>query len=244
MPESSLKRLSVFQDVDDERLARLESCLEEKRFGPNEAIFLRDDPCDGLYIVIHGGVVIRSEVPGRPVERLRDVVPGEMFGEMEAIESGCRLLSARTISDTVVRRVPQERLQELLNDPPLEALLRSLVVRRRGSSRRRAPSTRCEPRIWVDRDVEVILEEQGDRLRLRLENLSWGGACFGAAPESWRVAHSLRFALGTGERPSLLRASGFVRWRQGSCAGIAFDGVGPAHRRRVAQALRELARES
>jgi CRP-like cAMP-binding protein len=242
MPESSLKGLSVFQHVDDERLARLESCLEEKRFGPNEAVFLRDDPCDGLYIVVRGGVVIRSEVPGRPVERLRDVVPGELFGEAEAIESGCRLLSARTVCDTIVQRVPQERLQELLNDPPLEALLRSLIVRRRESSRR-APSTRREPRIWVDRDVEVTLE-QGERLRLRLENLSWSGVCFGAAPEGWRVTHPLHFALSAGESASLLRASGVVRWRQGSCAGIAFDGVGPAHRRRIAQALRELAQDS
>jgi CRP-like cAMP-binding protein len=242
MPESSLKGLSVFQHVDDERLARLESCLEEKKFGPNEAVFLRDDPCDGLYIVVQGGVVVRSEVPGKPVERVRDVVPGELFGEMEVIESGRRLLSARTVSDTVVRRVPQERLQELLNDPPLEALLHSLVGRRREASRR-ALSTRREPRIWVDRDVDVTLE-QGEKVHLRLENLSWSGACFGAAPEGWRVTQPLHFSLGAGESDPLLRASGVVRWRQGSCAGIAFDGVGPVHRRRVAQALRELAGES
>lgn len=239
MLESCLKRFSVFQDLDEGRLARLQAFLEEKRFGPNEAVFRRDDPCDGLYIVELGGVVIRSEVPGQPVERIRDVNPGELFGEMETTESRGRLFSARTLSDTVVHRIPQEHLRELLNDPPLEALVRSLVVRRRGSGRR-SPSTRREPRIWVDRDVLVTLED-GERIGLRLENLSWSGACFDAAPEDWKVTCSLRFDLGAGESPSLLRATGVVRWRQGRCAGIAFDGVGPAHRRRVAQALRTLA---
>jgi len=226
MPEANL-----------ERLARLESCLEERRLGPNEVIFLRDDPCDGLYLVVEGGVVIRSEIPGQPLERLRDVVPGELFGEMEVMQNARRLASARTVSDTVVQRIPQECLQELLNDPLLESLLLSRVARRREVSRR-APSTRSEPRIWVDRDVSLTLDD-GQRLRLRLENLSWSGACFAAVPDAWRVTHPVCFALATGQ--SSLRTSGVVRWRQGRSAGIAFDGVGPAHRRRVAQALQELA---
>ncbi|HEX3526422.1 MAG TPA: cyclic nucleotide-binding domain-containing protein [Thermoanaerobaculia bacterium] len=239
MPEANLERLAVFQGLGAERLARLESCLEERQLGPNEVIFLRDDPCDGLYLVVQGGVVIRSEIPGQPLERLRDVIPGELFGEMEVMQNARRLASARTISDTVVQRIPQDCLQELLNDPLLESLLRSRVGRRREVSRR-SPSTRGEPRIWVDRDVSLILDN-GQRLRLRLENLSWSGACFAAVPDAWRVTHPVRFALATGQ--GSLRTSGVVRWRQGRCAGIAFDGVGPAHRRRVAQALRELAQE-
>lgn len=241
MPVATLESFSIFQGLDAGRLARLESCLEERRFSPHEAVFLRDDPCDGLYLVIQGGVVIRSEVSGQPLERLRDVVPGELFGEMEVLHGSRRLASARAVGDTVVLRIPQEHLQELLSDPLLEPLLRSLMVRRRDSDRR-PRSTRREPRIWFDRDVLVILE-QGEELRLRLENLSWSGACFGATPESWRVTQPLRFAFATGESTPLLRASGVVRWRQGRSAGIAFDGVGPAHRRRVAQALSDLAQE-
>lgn len=237
--ESKLERLSVFQCLGAENLARLGACLEERRLGPNEAVFLQDDACDGLYLVVQGRVVIRSEIPGQPVERLRDVVPGELFGEMEVLRNERRLASARTISDTVLERIPQEHLQELLNDPLVESMLRSRVVRCREASRR-SPSTRCEPRIWVDRDVSLTLDS-GQRLRLRLENLSWSGACFAAVPDTWRVTLPVRFALATGQ--STLRTSGVVRWRQGSSAGIAFDGVGPAHRRRVAQALHELSQE-
>jgi|SRR6185369_4979255 len=244
MPEANLEKLSIFQGVGAEHLTRLESCMEERRFAAQEVVFLRDDPCDGLYLVVQGAIVIRSEIPGQPVERLRDVVSGELFGEMEVMQNVRRLASARAVSDTVVLRIPQEHLQELLSDPLLESFLQSLMVRRRDAGRR-SPSTRCEPRIWIDREVLVVLDDLdgGEKLRLRLENLSWSGACFGATPESWRVTQPLRFAFATGQSMPLLRASGVVRWRQGRTAGIAFDGVGPAHRRRVAQALRELAQE-
>jgi CRP/FNR family transcriptional regulator, cyclic AMP receptor protein len=244
MPEAKLERLAIFQGLGAEQLARLESCLEERRFASHEVVFLRNDPCDGLYLVVQGGVVIRSEVPGQPLERLRDIVTGELFGEMEVLQNAPRIASARAVSDTLLLRIPQEHLQELLNDPCLESLLQSLTVRRREAGRR-APSTRREPRIWFDREVLVTLDGQGEgeTLRLRLENLSWSGACFGATPESWRVTQPLRFAFAPGPNAPLLQASGVVRWRQGRSAGIAFDGVGPAHRRRVAQALRELAHE-
>jgi CRP-like cAMP-binding protein len=238
MPESSLRNLPLFQDLDEDSLARLEACLEEESFGSNEVVFRRGDPGDGLYLVAQGGVVLRSEIPGQPVERVRDVLAGGLFGDMEEVDSGCRLFSARTLGDTVLYRIPLERMEELLNDGPLEAVLGSLLARRRDSLRRVA-STRLEPRFWVDRDVHVTLEH-GRELYLRIENLSWSGACFGVAPEDWQVTCPLRFALGAGEGPPLLRASAVVRWRHGDSAGIAFDAAGPAHRRRVAKALRAL----
>jgi CRP-like cAMP-binding protein len=241
MLESLLKSLPAFQGLDAERLGRLAACLEEKSFGANEIIFCQDDPFDGLYIVAQGGVVIRSEVPGCPMERIRDVVPGELFGEMEANGSGKRLFAARALGGTIVQRISEERVRELLDDPTLEPVIRALVARRRGAARR-AASTRGEPRIWLDRDVLVALDG-GETLRLRLENLSWSGACFAKAPDGWRVTQPLHFSLGAAENGGsapLFQANGVVRWRQGRCAGVSFDGIGPALRRRVAQALREL----
>ena len=91
-------------------------------------------------------------------------------------------------------------------------------------------------------DVERLGMEMegGERLGLRLENLSTGGACLSPAPADWRVRKPLRFVLGTEDKPELLRVSGAVRWRLGGLVGVAFDGAGPALRRRVHDALREL----
>lgn len=102
-----------------------------------------------------------------------------------------------------------------------------------------APTSRMEPRIWVDRDVLLTLEG-GERLGLRLENLSSGGVCLSPAPDEWRVRKPLSFVLGTDSKPELLRVSGAVRWRLGGAVGVSFDGAGPALRRRIHEALREL----
>lgn len=242
MLESLFKRVAAFEGLPEEWVVELSAASEERSFGPNSIVFRKDDPCDGLYVVSRGGVVVRNEVVGQPIERVRALGPGDLFGELEALDAVPRQFSARTLGPTVVYRIPEDPLLELLKrHPEIEISLRAPVPRRRAARMHAlmAPASRMEPRIWVDREVLVTLE-CGERLGLRLENLSSGGACLSPAPEDWRVRKPLRFALGTETNPELLRVSGSVRWRLAGSVGVAFDGAGPALRRRVHDALREL----
>ena len=242
MPETRLAEVPMFQGLGQERLAALERHLEEKRLGSNEIVFRQGDPCDGLYVVARGGVVLRAETPGRPVERIRDLRPGEVFGETAALLDTPRRFAARTTGETVLWKIPQDLVQGLVADPALEKFLPALMPRRRPVRQQSyaAPWTRKEPRIWVDREVQLTLDH-GEKLRAHLENLSAGGACLLAAPDGWQVAQRLSLALGIDGRSELLKVRGIVRWRQGSSVGLAFNGDGPAHRRRIAAALRVLA---
>jgi hypothetical protein len=103
-----------------------------------------------------------------------------------------------------------------------------------------APHSRREPRIWVDRDVWITTGPRGESYRVRLVDLSNGGACISRAPADWTAGKELSFTLGTLEKPGLLQVRGIVRWRNESSVGIAFEDTGVAHRRRIEQALREL----
>jgi CRP-like cAMP-binding protein len=242
MTDSHLKQVTVFEGLPDEWLAELEATAEEKSFEPNTIVFRKDEECDGLYVVSRGGVVVRNEVIGQPIERVRALGPGEVFGEVEALDGSPRQFSARTLGATVVYRIPERSLLEILGrHPEIEINLRAPVPRRRTARMHAlmAPASRMEPRIWVDQDVLLTLED-GESLGLRLENLSSGGACLSAAPVSWRVRKPLRFVIGTEDKPDLLQVSGAVRWRLGDCVGISFDGAGPALRRRVQEVLREI----
>jgi CRP-like cAMP-binding protein len=242
MTELFFKRVAVFEGLPEEWLAELEGSAEERSFEPNSIVFRKDDECDGLYVISQGGVVVRREVIGQPIERVRALGPGDVFGQVEALDGVPRQFSARTLGATVVHLIPEEPLLELLRKhPEIEIGLRAPVARRRAvrMNALMAPASRMEPRIWVDRKVLLTLED-GERLELRLENLSSGGACLSPAPEGWRVRKPLRFALGTESKPELLQVSGAVRWRLGGAVGVAFDGAGPALRRRIQEALREL----
>ena len=84
MSEARLSEVPMFRGLGQERLAHLERHLEERRLGSNEVVFRQGDPCDGLYVLARGAVVLRAETPGRPVERVRDLRPGEVFGVMSS----------------------------------------------------------------------------------------------------------------------------------------------------------------
>lgn len=244
MPELSLREISVFEGVEDERLRELEGSLEKKSFDADDLIFRKDDRCDGVYVVARGGVTIRNEVAGEPVERVRELGIGDLFGEIEVLEGSRRHFSARTVEPTTLYRIPQDPLLNFLKShPPVEARLRSLAIHRRTSRLRSllSPQTRRkEPRIWIDRQIVLVLES-GEKVPAHLENLSAGGACLRGVPPHWCEGAAVSFALLVEEKRSeLLRGSGVVRWRQGDTVGLAFDGVGTGHRRRVEQAVRDL----
>lgn len=238
-----LDSFAVFAGVSPERLALLAARAEEKSFSANQLVFRRGERCDGLWAVSAGGVLLRTEIPGQAIDRLVDVGPGEVFGEAEVLDDAPRHLTARALGATTLIRIPQEPLRELFRDhSAVETHLRMLGVRRRSARVRAmlAPSSRREPRIWVDRDVWVTLEPRNESHRVRLIDLSTGGACISRAPADWTAGKVLSFALGTLEKPTLLQLRGMVRWRSESTAGIAFEDAGPALRRKIEQALREL----
>lgn len=243
MPVIQLAPFAVFAGVSPERLALLAARCEEKSFSGNQLVFRRGDRCNGLWAVLVGGVVLRTENPGQAIDRLVDVGPGEVFGEAEVVDGSVRQLTARSLGATTLIRIPDEPLRELLRDhPPVETHLRMLGVRRRSARVRAmlAPHSRREPRIWVDCDVWVTTGPRGESYRVRLVDLSNGGACIARAPADWTAGETLSFALGTLEKPGLLQVRGIVRWRNEATVGIAFEDTGQVLRRRIEQALLEL----
>ncbi len=243
MPLIQLDSLAVFAGVSPERLALLAAQCEEKDFSANQLVFRRGDRCDGLWVVSAGGILLRTEIPGKAIDRLLDIGPGEVFGESEVLEDSPCQLTARALGTTTLIRIPQEPLRELLlSHPSVETHLRMLGVRRRSARVRAmlAPHSRREQRIWVDRDVWVTTGPRGESYRVRLIDLSNGGACITRAPVDWTAGETLSFALGTLEKTNLLQVRGIVRWRNESSVGIAFEDTGPALRRKIEQALAEL----
>jgi CRP-like cAMP-binding protein len=242
MPESRLAGLPLFAGVDAARLQRLEARVEALSCHPHEIVYRSGDPCDGLYVVEQGAVLFRAERLGRPVERLRELGAGEIFGEKEVLDGTPREITVRSLGETVLLCIPVEPLRELLAEQPfLETVLRTLAIRHRSAQVRAtlAPSSRREPRIWVDREVILTLAT-GEKVKVRLEDLSASGACLSGVPAWLRETSRFSFSLAIDGHPELLWASAEIRWRHLDSIGVAFDAPGPALRRSVEQALRTL----
>jgi len=229
----------VFAGADRARLLGLERHLEELRLPSGAAVFRRGDPSDGLYLVASGGVSILHDVVGEPIERVRDLASGEIFGEMEVVEETPRLFTARTWQPSALLRLAAGPLLAFLAaNRPVELSLRALIIQRRTSRLRAvlAPATRREPRIRVDLPVRLALPDGGSH-RAHLEDLAPGGACLSGLPESWAEGTKVAFTLGIDGRPDLLPVEGTIRWRRAGAAGLAFQSP---DRRRIEQALAEL----
>lgn len=240
--ECRLQRVSILENVDTAVLAALDPHMKERSFPAHSMVYRTGAWADGLYAVMEGGVLLRTERPGLPVDRFLDLGPGDLFGESEALAGAPREQSARTVKPAKILFLPVAPLREVVGRYPfLETLLRALTARRRMSQTRARfiSATRREPRIWIDR--EVVLTIGGTtRMPAHLEDLSFSGACFTGAPPHWQPGQQVRFTLGTAERPDLLRVSGEIRWQELGSVGVVFENSGPDLRQKVEQALRVL----
>jgi hypothetical protein len=172
---------------------------------------------------------------------VRDHGPGDLFGELEVLESSRRLLQARSFGRSTVYLLPQKVLVSFLgSQPAVEERLRALSVYRRTMRLHLmlAPSTRRDPRIRLDRNVRLT-PELGESIWVRLEDLSYGGACLSGAPDSWLPGELVSFALGVDSRPQLLRLQAQVRWRSRDLVGLVFAS-NPDSKRRHRQIERAL----
>jgi CRP-like cAMP-binding protein len=239
VPASRLAACPVFAGADRERLLPLERHSTEVRLPSGAAVFRRGDPGDAIYLIAGGGVSILHDVVGEPIERVRDLGSGELFGEMEVVEGMPRLFTARTWQASALLRIAAPPfLAFLAENRAVELSLRSLIIHRRTSRLRAvlAPATRREPRIRVDLPVWLALPDGRSR-RAHLEDLAPGGACLSGLPEPWTEGMNVAFTLGIDGRPDLLPVQATIRWRRAGAAGLAFESP---DRRRVEQALAEL----
>jgi CRP-like cAMP-binding protein len=239
--ELRLKKMSIFEKVDEKVLAELERHAKDRLYPSNEVVYRTGAWPDGLYAIQKGSVLVRTERPGVPVDRFLDLGPGDIFGEAEALEGVSREYTARTQKAALLLFIPAEPLCAVVaRHAFVGTLLRTLTIRRKTFQTRArfVASTRREPRIWVDRDV--ILNVGALKVSVRLEDLSLNGACFASAPPHWQPGQQLSFTLGTPEKPNLLQVSGEVRWQELGSVGVIFDNGGPALRQKVEQALRVL----
>lgn len=101
-------------------------------FGPGEFIFRAGEPGDAAYIIDRGAVEILG---GRheSAARLALLGPGEMFGEMAAIDQLPRSASARAITTSTLLYIDALCLKDLLqgSDPVVQYILQALIARLR-----------------------------------------------------------------------------------------------------------------
>jgi signal-transduction protein with cAMP-binding, CBS, and nucleotidyltransferase domain len=114
-----LKNVSLFEDLPEESLVKLGSCLKTTKFPPSESIMREGAPGVSMYIIKDGMVEVRKKAPVTGIDFLvAQLGPGAVVGEMSLLTGKPRSASVHTIEPTSVYTLTRTDFRNLLTQYP------------------------------------------------------------------------------------------------------------------------------
>ena len=116
--QSFLANVPLFKELTGDELDRIASNTREVRAARAEVLFRRGDPALGFHIVVFGQVKLAFTSP-RGDEKVVDLIgPGQSFGEAVMFIERPHVVTAQTLSDSLLLYIAREIVfQELERDP-------------------------------------------------------------------------------------------------------------------------------
>lgn len=122
----ALAGVPLFADFSKRHLQRLAKATDELTFRPGERVVEEGMRGETLFVVLGG----RAKVTRRG-KKVGEVLPGDFFGELSALDGGTRTASVSAGTELRVLRLFRRTIRELLADEPqLSLKLLDGMVRR------------------------------------------------------------------------------------------------------------------
>lgn len=106
-----LKKTNLFGATPENVLVELAGLLKEESYPPESSIFNKDDKGDCMYIIYSGQVKIHD---GNSLLATFD--QNNFFGDLAMLDTEPRSASATAVSETILLRLDQEAIYELMDD--------------------------------------------------------------------------------------------------------------------------------
>ncbi|HET6977554.1 MAG TPA: Crp/Fnr family transcriptional regulator [Pyrinomonadaceae bacterium] len=127
------RRLKLLRGMSVETMHRFEPIMRTTRRRRGDWIFMLGDPSHTIYFLQKGRIKI-SALSDSGQELLLEIVgPGEIFGDVAAIQGTVRTTSAQALEDSLLCEIPRKDFESLLATYPeiSSHLLKSLTSRLR-----------------------------------------------------------------------------------------------------------------
>jgi CRP/FNR family transcriptional regulator, dissimilatory nitrate respiration regulator len=159
---SVLRRVGLFQDLEERYLLELVARSRRKSLGPGQTIFLEGDRADGLYVVLNGRVKVFKTSPRGREQTLMIMGPGETVGEVAVLSGEAYPASSEALESSEALYIPRQAFLDLVGREP-EVAMRLLAAL---SSRLRAFASLIE---------DLSLRDVSERLAAHLLSLATPG---------------------------------------------------------------------
>jgi serine phosphatase RsbU (regulator of sigma subunit) len=112
----------LFADLDSATIALIVAQLTEEVWPAGHIVFEEYVPGDTLYIVVDGQVQISRTFQNGEQRVIREMGPGEFFGEMALLEDKPRSARVSTVTPTTFLAVTRQRFNTLIEQHPAVAI--------------------------------------------------------------------------------------------------------------------------
>ena len=105
-PAETLAKIELFRSLDAGAIRRLDSQCSWRRVSRNAWIIDYQDPSNDVFFIVSGTVHVKIQsVSGREL-LMREIGPGEFFGELAAIDNEPRSSGILAVTDVTIARMP------------------------------------------------------------------------------------------------------------------------------------------
>ncbi len=125
-----LKRVSMFEDLDNKSLEALANAAIEQRYEKGQDVVRQGDVGVGAFIIRSGKVDVIQEKGGKET-RIATLGPGEVFGEMALLDEFPRSATVRASEPTTCLGLQRWHFRGILESHPQIALAMLPVLTRR-----------------------------------------------------------------------------------------------------------------
>jgi CRP/FNR family transcriptional regulator, cyclic AMP receptor protein len=163
-PAALLARTSLFQGLPHADMALIASHLRPAHLAPGQLIFSRGDQTRDIYIVAEGRVRLSMLAGDGRELSLIHATPGELFGEVAALDGGPRSADATAIGQVKVFVLPQAELKSLVakNSRVAQAVIVFLCARLRETNEKLEAIALHPIEVRIARFLMAILRSRGD----------------------------------------------------------------------------------
>ncbi|MGH2396022.1 MAG: cyclic nucleotide-binding domain-containing protein [bacterium] len=121
-----LKKVPIFRDLPRKELEWISRSLKERVYEPGAVIVKQGDPGVGFFLIAEGNVEVTHNS-----HKLREMGPGEFFGEMALMEDRTRTATVTAKTRTKCLQLVRWDFRALLKEnPELAVKMLEVVVRR------------------------------------------------------------------------------------------------------------------
>ncbi|MFM8319703.1 MAG: Crp/Fnr family transcriptional regulator, partial [Chloroflexota bacterium] len=128
-----MRSVAHFRVLPETDLRAIAASGGQQRFNAGDMIFLEEEPCAGMYVLLAGEVHLLKLGPQGQQNIISVVRPVIMFNEVAVLDGGPNPLTAMAVQDSLAWRISYDAFQGLLTQYPLLgiSLLRILAQRNR-----------------------------------------------------------------------------------------------------------------